>query len=544
MTQTPTVQIFTKPDCVMCQTSKRVLDTAGIRYEALDTARAAQAAAYFSGRPTLPQVFAGELWIDAPDDLKRLAEAGRLRDLVESARGALPVDSVTDEDLARGAQDVPLTGYLSRIDGTRDPDPESWPILHFYKRIFGFWPNTLAYLYRWPTAYKLFVYCQNIASLHKAKETVGAPVVSIIGYASSAAQGCSYCMTHSVTMFKGVDTDVEELKAARRGEAGPGSPFGPFELAVVDLAARATRNAVTDKAVEAVRATAGQARNKPVTPDEALEAVIQIGASMGFFNVFNDLCGLAIEGDWAEVAQSKGIDSGRHSVEDGNPDNLAHELPAGGPTAQEMLAKYASAVGDLPAFATRHLGLVPAWVQAWPEATRKLHAYMYTTLLGDGGGGAGGGDAVIGAELKHLMARVSAVSRNHEYLAAVEGFIAAHVAADRDRAVERVRHAYLAAVGRPESMALFDAREQSALRLAWLSAQAPMVTPRRFVEPLAEQYDERAIVELIVACAVASLVQRFVAVVRPDTEPEVLAFLADNALEADPLAIRYPVPVS
>lgn len=538
MTETPTVQIFTKPDCVMCQTSKRVLDTAGIPYEALDTAgaaRLAHSAAYFSGRPTLPQVFAGGLWIDAPEDLKRLDETGRLRDLVKSARGTLPMDSVSDEDLARGAQDVPLTSYLSRTDGTRDPDPETWPILRFYQKIFGFWPNTLAYLYRWPTAYKLFVYCQNIASLHKAAETVGTPVVSIIGYASSAAQGCTYCMTHSVTMFKGVDTDVEELKAARKGEARPGTPYGPFELAVVDLAARATRNAVTDKAVEAVRAAAGQARHRPVGPDEAVEAVTQVGASMGFFNVFNDLTGLAIEGDWALRAQSKGIDSGRHLAEDGNPDNLSHELPAGGPTGEEMLARYESAVGNLPEFAAEHLGLVPAWIEAWPEATRKLHAYMYITLMGDGG------DAVISAELKHLMARVSAVCRNHTYLAAVEGFIATCVAADSDRAVDRVRHAYPAAVGRPESMARFDARERSALRLAWLSAQAPLVTPRRFVEPLAEQYDERAIVELIVACATASLVQRFTAVARPDIEPAVRGFLAGNGLEADPLAIRYPV---
>lgn len=545
MTETPTVQIFTKPDCVLCQTSKRVLDTAGIPYQELDTATAARladSAAYFSGRPTLPQVFAGGLWIDAPDDLKRLGEAGRLRDLIRSAHEqALPIDSVSDEDLAKGVEDVPLVGYLSRTDGTHDTDPESWPILRFYQRIFGFWPNTLAYLYRWPAAYKLFVYCQNIASLQKASQMVGTPVVSIIGYGSSAAQGCTYCMTHSITMFKGLDVDVEALKAARRGESGQDNPFGPFEVAAVELAARATRNAVTDKAIDAVRATAGQARDKAIEPDEAIWAVTQIGASMGFFNVFNDLAGLAIEGDWAVVAQSKGIDSGRHAVEDENPDNLAHGVPEGGPSVEEMLGRFSMAVGDVPAFTTRHLGLLPAWIAAWPERTRKLHAYMYATLLGTGDHG----DAVISPELKHLMARVAAVTRDHTYLAAVEGFIAAHVAAqsgaDSDRAVARVRHAYQAALGRPESMALFDAQEQSALRLAWLSGQSPLVTPRRFVEPLVALYDERAITELIVTCAVASLVQRFTAVARPEIEPEVRAFLAGNALDSDLLAIRYPV---
>jgi len=538
MTQTPTVQIFTKPDCVLCQSAKRVLDTAGIPYQELDTAstaRLADSAAYFSGRPTLPQVFAGGRWIDAPDDLKRLGDTGRLHALIESAHGTVPMDSVSDADLASGAADVPIVSYLSRADGTHDPDPESWPILDFYQRIFGFWPNTLAYLYRWPAAYKLFVYCQNIASLQKASHTVGREVVSIIGYGSSAAQGCSYCMTHSITMFRGLDVDLKELQAARRGDGSADGPFGPFEVAVTELAARATRNAVTDKAIEAVQATAGQARITAVTPDEALESVIQIGASMGFFNVFNDLCGLAIEGDWAVQAQAKGIDSGRHAAEDENPDNLAHELPAGGPTAEAMLAQYAAAVGDLPEFAAGQLGVLPAWMTAWPERTRKLHAYMYATLLG------GGGDAVISGELKHLMARVAAVARNHAYLAAVEGYIAAFTTQDHARAVERVRHAYQAAIGRQESMALFDAREQSALRLAWLSAQAPLITPRRFVEPLVAQYDEREITELIVTCAVASLVQRFVAVVRPQAEAAVRTFLAANDLDTDVLAIRYPV---
>jgi alkylhydroperoxidase family enzyme len=104
-----------------------------------------------------------------------------------------------------------------------------------------------------------------------------------------------------------------------------------------------------------------------------------------------------------------------------------------------------------------------------------------------------------------------------------------------------VRHAYQAAVGRPESMALFDASEQSALRLAWLSAQIPLITPRRFVEPLVTHYDDRALIELIVACSIASLTQRFAAVARPDIEPAVRTFLADHAIEADPLDIRYPI---
>jgi glutaredoxin/alkylhydroperoxidase family enzyme len=540
MTEAPTVQMFTKPDCVFCEAAKRVLTGAGIGYQELDTASAARladSAVYFSGRPTVPQVFAGGRLIDAPGDLERLAAAGRLPDVVGSAASELPLDSVPAAELARGAEDVKLADHLPKLDGTHDPDPEAWALLHFYRRLFGFWPNTMAYLYRWPTAYKLFVYCQNLATVPMARKIVGTPMVSLIGYGSSKAHGCSYCTTHAITLFEGLDVDVKALEAAREGDTDPANPFGPFEVAVVELAARIARNAVTDEAVEAVRAAAPQARFGEPDPDPAgaVRAVTQMASTMGFFNVFNDLVGLATEGDMARTAASKGIDSGRHAVEDKNPDNLSHELPEGGPTIPEMVARYESAVGDLAAYTTEHLGLTPGWMEAWPEAARKLHAYMYVTLMG------GGGDAVIDAELKHLMARVSAVARDHAYLAAVEGFIAAHVAEDRDRAVERVRHAYQAAIGQPESMALFDAREQSALRLAWLSAQIPLVTPRRFVEPLVTHYDDRELIELIVACSIASMTQRFVTVARPDIEPAVRTFLTDHAIEADPLDIRYPI---
>lgn len=540
MAEASTVRMFTKPDCVFCQASKRVLDGAGIAYQELDTASAARladSARYFSGRLTVPQVFAGELLIDAPGDLERLRAAGRLHDVVGSAAGELPLDAVPADELARGAEDVKLSDRLPKLDGTHDPDPEAWALLHFYRRLFGFWPNTMAYLYHWPTAYKLFVYCQNVATVPMARQIVGTPMVSLIGYGSSRAHGCSYCTTHAITLFEGLDVDVKALEAAREGDTDPANPFGPFEVAVVELAARIARNTVTDEAVEAVRATAPQARFGEPDPDPAgaVRAVTQMSSTMGFFNVFNDLVGLATEGDMARTAASKGIESGRHAVEAGNPDNLSHQLPEGGPSIPEMVARYEAAVGDLDAYTTEHLGLAPAWMAAWPEAARKLHAHMYVTLMGEGG------DAVVSAELKHLMARVSAVARDHPYLAAVEGFFAARAAADRDRAVERVRHAYQAAIGRPESTALFDEREQSALRLAWLSAQIPLITPRRFIQPLLDRYDDRELVELVVACSTAALVQRFCTVARPEVEPAVRDFLAEHDLDTDPLDIRYPV---
>lgn len=531
-----TVQVFTKPDCNYCAAAKKALTGAGIEYEELDTAAGrpvADAAVYFSGRLTVPQVFAGGRWIEAPEDVERLAEAGRLRDVVDSASGQLP--AVPADEVARGAEDLRLADHLPKLDGTHDPDPEAWALLHFYRRLFGFWPNTMAYLYGWPAAQKLFVYCQNAVAVPRVRAVVGVPVVSLIGYGASKAHGCSYCTTHAITLFRGLDVDVPALEAARAGDTDPANPFGPFEVAVVELAARIARNEVTDDAIGAVRATAPLARagEPDPDPDAAVEAVTQMAATMGFFNVFNDLVGLAIEGDMARTARSKGIDNGRHDVEAENPDNLSHELPEGGPTMPEMMDRYRAAVGDLAAFTTEHLGLTPAWMTVWPQAARQLHAYMYVMLMG------GEGDAVISGELKHLMARVSAVARDHAYLAAVEGYLAVRAATDRELAVERVRQAYQVALGEPTEV--FDERERGALRLAWLSASIPLVTPRRFVEPLLEQYDERELIELIVACSVAALVQRFCTVARPEPEPEVAAFLAEHDLDADLLAVRYPV---
>ena len=148
MAEAPTVQIFTKPDCVFCQASKRVLADAGVDYQELDTASAARladSAVYFSGRLTVPQVFAGGLLIDAPGDLERLAATGRLHDVVRSAPDGLPLDSVPAAELSRGAEDVKLADHLPKLDGTHDPDPETWALLHFYRRLLGFWPKTIAY---------------------------------------------------------------------------------------------------------------------------------------------------------------------------------------------------------------------------------------------------------------------------------------------------------------------------------------------------------------------------------------------------------------
>ncbi|MGB7445290.1 MAG: hypothetical protein WA919_29815 [Coleofasciculaceae cyanobacterium] len=148
--------------------------------------------------------------------------------------------------------------------------------------------------------------------------------------------------------------------------------------------------------------------------------------------------------------------------------------------------------------------------------------------------------ALLPSELKHLMARVSAIAKDHAYLAAIEGFMAHHQATNKFRAVERVRHCFAIATGQETYPDLFDEREQAALQLAWISAQMPLTTPCRFVQSAVELYSAEELVHLIVVCSLASMVQRFVAVAQPELESKVAQFLQEYELISDILILRYP----
>lgn len=108
-------------------------------------------------------------------------------------------------------------------------------------------------------------------------------------------------------------------------------------------------------------------------------------------------------------------------------------------------------------------------------------------------------------------------------------------------AVERVRHCFAVAKGQEVSRSLFTQAEQAALTLAWLSAQTPLTTPRRFIQSTLDAFSPVELVHLITVCSMAGLIQRFVAIAKPQIEPEVKDFLVSNGLVTDTLAIRYPL---
>lgn len=534
------IKVFSKEGCSHCEKAKRILKEEGLEYESLmvESERNADANLYFSGTTDVPNIFANGFYLGNADDLETLKKSGRLKNLVESLPDQdLPLAELSDEKLAEGASDVVLGDKLLQNDGSRTDDEEAWAILRLYKEFFGFYPNTFQYLSNWSKAYKLFVYCQNFAAIDYGKRVLNMALMSAIGYSTSNAHGCTYCQTHSMaTGGEESMTMVEMLNEARRGKADEKNPFGKFELALADVAKKATVNTNSDNFLEHVRGLADKSKTGVKDIDKAMDAVALITASFGFLNVFNDLTGLKIEGDWYNEANEKlGIDAGRHGVDDSNPNNLDYDLPEGGPTIKEMMGKYTAEVGDLEEYCRREFGVLPGWIKHYPQEIQSLQAYLYAETMNERE------DSLISPELKHLMSYVSAVTKGNEYLAKIEAFITHHITSDKSRVNERIRNAYAAATGESAASEYFNERETAALRLAWLSAKVPLTTPKRFIEPVLEHFSGQEVIHLIVACSIASMIQRFAAIVKPETETETEKFFAETGLPNGLYMMRFPV---
>ena len=538
MSNYPNIQIFTKPGCPYCTRAKAVLDEAGLPYTQHDvtaTQRNADISIYASGMATVPQIFIGDYHINGAEDLEQLQRSGHLAQLVETVgNSTLSVQDISDEAARRGAEDWTLRQVVSATDGSRSDDPEAWALLRFYKGFFGFWPNTFAYLNHWPEAYKLFVYCHNFSAVGHGKKALGPLNMFTVGYSTSEAHGCNYCQVHSAaTGGEQSLKAVRQFKEAKAGKRSEDNPYGELELAIAQLAAEATRNAVSDDTLSKIR----QLSESPEQAQAFITGVEMMVAAFGFLNVFNDLTGLELEGQWAKQASEQaGVEAGRHSASQAeNPSNLDYEIPSGGPSIEEMLAKYGKKIEDLETYCQSEFGVVPNWVQCWPQQLQRLHVYLYSELMGERS------HTLVSSELKHLMARVSAIAKGHDYLAAVEGFIAHYNAENKSRSIERIRHCFAAAVGRTTHSDLFSEKEKAALQFAWLSAQMPLTTPREFVRSAVENYSEKELIHLIVTCSVASLVQRFVAIAQPELEGNVSSFLQQHNLESKTLNLRYPL---
>ena len=469
--------------------------------------------------------------------MERLERAGRLDGLLAQTQSKpLPTDfpvSLSDADLARGAVDVNASEFIDFVDGTQSTHPEDLPLLHFYKSFFGWWPNCYGYLYRYPEAYRAVLYTTLMgAVMSPPMQLVGETLQHAMAFSSSEAHGCDYCQVHTAAISGDVGT-AHSVKKARHGEAASGeAAFTELERALLDVAGKATTNDVPQELLDHIRAL------EPEKGDDYIAAAGMIASIFGFLNTFNDLASVEIEAGWnRDVQDVFTVEMGKHgqkSAGDGNPDNLNFDLPMGELTLPEILARYdAKAGGDYAAYMQETLGVAPNWEHAWHGPIRARHAAMYVELMG-----ADGPSPKVAAEMKHLMARVSAIVRGHDYLAAVEGYMAYVAAADKAAALDRLRACYETALGRGGA-ALFSPAERAALGLAAASAQIPLVTLAKTMEPLRDQFDQDEIVQLFVVCAVVGSLQRWCAVAKPDIEPEVAAFAKQHDLALDATAYKF-----
>lgn len=549
MSNNSTIHIFTKSGCPYCARAKAVLNRAGLQYIQHDvkaTERDANASIYSSGVTTVPQIFLGDYSINGAEDLEALQQSGRLAELMQAILRSsakpivgsdLQLEAVSDDELARGAEDTLLREYIPASDGSRDDDPEAWPLLRFYKQFFGFWPNCFEYMHPWPELYKLFVYCHNMSAVKMAKEILGDTMMYASAFSTSNAHGCSYCQVHSAATGDEESVDVvKQLKAAQKGDFS--GLIGPFEVALADLAAAATTNKVTPELIARIRELAPQGRGPSQDANENIMGIGLIVAAFGFLNVFNDLTSVEIEGDWMQKGQSVGVDAGRHGAGEANPSNLDYDIPEGGPSIPELFAKYEAAVGDLENYAEREFGMIPAWFKALPAPLRKRHAYLYGELTGERD------HTLVPTELKHLMMRVSAIARGYDILAADEAFMAYHNSDQSAVSIKRIRQCYAAATGLADDEGVFTDKEKAALQLAWVGSQQPLTTPRRFVQSAINRFEPVELIHLIGVCAIASMVQRLTAVTQPQMSPKVAAFMEKNSLETQTLALRYPLPTA
>ncbi|UOQ49833.1 hypothetical protein MUN88_07100 [Gracilibacillus caseinilyticus] len=536
------ITVFLKEGELESEKMKEVLrDTGNLFFKRLDTETSLHenAVVYLSGKATIPQLFIGSYPIGGTEILERLWKSRRIRDIIHflTEEPGINMGAYHAESLEIGAEDSHFIDYIPKSDGTSSKDPEQWPILHFYKDFFGFWPNTFVYLHHWPEVYKRFFYCHNMPTIQSAKKILGPAMLCAVGYATSNAHGCNYCQVHSVaTMGDMSMTAIEQLRLARIGQREENNPFDEYWVSIADLASMATLNQVPPHYLERLHHLAPSEKNRFVVNEEIM-AVALVSAAFGFLNVFNDLVGLEIEGGWAVAAEQRlQLESGRHAVNSNqNPTNLDHPLPTNGPSIDQMMKKYIKEVKDYSSYCKQHVGMLPPWIAAFPEHLRSLQAAFYSEVMTHKP------NSHLTCELKHLMAYVSHIEKEHQKLAEAEAYMAHFVSSDKNRTIERIQHAFAIASHRGGNSQLFSLAEQAALQLAYVSAQMPLVTPRRFSQQIADHFDADTCIELFVVCGIASLNQRFTAIISWPQDPVILQFMNENKLERNLEILRFPL---
>ena len=83
-----TIEIYTSPLCGFCHAAKRLLNAKGVAFVEIDVLqqpeRRQEMMNRANGRPTVPQIFVGEVHVGGYDDLSALENSGKLDPLLAS----------------------------------------------------------------------------------------------------------------------------------------------------------------------------------------------------------------------------------------------------------------------------------------------------------------------------------------------------------------------------------------------------------------------------------------------------------------------------
>ncbi len=537
------ITIFWRQGCPHCQRAKEYLTAKNIPYEGIDITndeRARLEMIYLSGKQTLPEIFFNEELIGGASDLLEMDEQV-LAQKVQSTLAApnpdfpplvsdemlesveLPIAKILDK-YAVNPRELPdvqaVTGYVVGVLGT--DSPKLYDYMGIGEDFIGTWNTVFLNFYT--------------RTFDLAPDLLG-----LISFATSLAAGCSYCSAHAANISLDTGTMPDHLKQLFDFYTSPQHPtddsvlpFSELERAVIRVSRGATLNTVDERDLQLISKL--DAENAP----KIIEAMGLTCAGYGYFNRFNDLLGVEIEGSQQHAIKNvfgESWDFGKHATEDDEARRTAQEAQSNADVAKGLEAakvflktyspKLLAKLGDdWKAYYQQEIGVVPLWIESFPDRDcQRAVANVFDSFYHRG---------EVSEELKNLMLYVLTKGSGHEYLRQLAAYLA-YQAANKEgkssaQAKERLAKSVDAAKSKKGDYGPFDEKECTALRYAQTATNYPPYTPSPIVLSLQKYYTPKQIVEMTMALSIAGVAQRWTAINKPPaSELEVAKFFKTNS---------------
>ena len=525
------ITIFWRQGCPHCQRAKEYLTAKNIPYEGIDITndeRARLEMIYLSGRQTLPEIFFNEELIGGASDLLEMDEQVLVQKVQSTLAAANPdfPPSVSDEMLesvelpiakildkyAVNPRELPdvqaVTGYLVGVLGT--DSPKLYNYMGIGKDFIGTWNTVFLNFYT-----RTFKLAPNLLGL--------------ISFTTSLAAGCSYCSAHAANISLDTGTMPDSLKQLFDFYTNPQHsnddsvlPFSVLERAVIRVSRGATLNTVDERDLQLIgQVDAENAQN-------IIEAIGLTCAGYGYFNRFNDLLGVEIEGSQQHAIKNVFGESwnfGKHATEDDEARRTPQEallnadVANGLKAAKKFLKIYSPKLltklgSDWKAYYKKEIGIVPLWIESFPDLDcQRAVANVFDTFYHRG---------EVSEELKNLMLYVLTKTSGHEHLSKLAAFLAGLAASKEGKSSQQVKERLAQSVDAAKSKqgdyGPFNEKECTALRYAQTATDYPPYTPSPIVLSLQKYYTPKQIVELTIVLSIAGLAQRWTAVIKPQQQ--------------------------